>query len=105
MAGSSVKLKPGELIDANGLVQQTGSGGPEWFSYTLKGSGVETWHPRFSYYGFRFVQVELQGDGQSPLPRVSSVAGQFIHADVAEVGIFHCADELFNRIHRLINAA
>jgi hypothetical protein len=104
-AGSSVKLKPGELLDANGLVQQTGSGGPQRFSYTLKGSGVETWHPRFSYYGFRFVQVELQGDGQSPVPIVSSVAGEFIHADVAEAGTFRCANELFNRIHRLINAA
>ena len=24
----------------------------------LKGEGVETWHPRFSYYGFRYIQVE-----------------------------------------------
>ena len=24
----------------------------------MKGEGVEAWHPRFSYYGFRYIQVE-----------------------------------------------
>ncbi len=57
-AGAMVKLIPGELLDGDGLVTQRSSGRPQWFSYTLRGAGVETWHPRFSYYGFRYVQVE-----------------------------------------------
>ena len=56
--GSTVKLIPGELLNADGTVSQRSSGEPQWFSYTLKGKGNESWHPRFSYYGFRYVQVE-----------------------------------------------
>ncbi len=37
--GSVVKLTPGELLNAEGLVSQRSSGGPQWFGYKLKGSG------------------------------------------------------------------
>jgi alpha-L-rhamnosidase len=106
-AGSSVKLIPGELLDAGGFVSQVSSGKPQWFSYTLRGSGTEVWHPRFSYYGFRYVQLETaaSNDGFPQQPRLEAVQGQFIHADVPVVGQFRCSDELLNRIHRLIDAA
>ena len=29
--------------------------------YTLSGKGVEKWHPRFVYHGFRYVQVKTSG--------------------------------------------
>ncbi len=57
-AGATVRLIPGELLDGSGLVSQKSSGSPVWFAYTLRGEGNETWSPRFSYYGFRYVQVE-----------------------------------------------
>jgi len=57
--GSRVKLLPGELLDATGLVSQRSGnarpGNEVSFSYTLSGDGTETWAPRFSYYGFRYV--------------------------------------------------
>ncbi len=104
-AGSTVKLIPGELLDARGLVTQVSSGQPQWFSYTLRGAGTESWHPRFSYYGFRYVQVEMEASKGSPMPKLEFVRGQFIHAAVPVVGQFKCSDELLNRIHRLIDAA
>ena len=57
-AGAKVKLITGEAMDTNGVVSQRSSGSPVWFSYTLKGAGSEAWHPRFSYSGFRYVQME-----------------------------------------------
>jgi hypothetical protein len=74
-AGSTVKLITGELLDAAGLVSQGSSGSPVWFAYTLKGDGTETWNPRFSYTGFRYVQVEGAVPDDEPgaaenLPRV-----------------------------------
>lgn len=30
----------------------------------LKGTGTEKWSPKFSYYGFRWVQVNLTGDAE-----------------------------------------
>ena len=98
--GDQVKLIPGELLDANGLVTQRSSGGPQYFTYTLKGVGVEVWSPRFSYYGFRYVQVETTG-----APVIRSLTGQFVHLDAPRIGSFRCSNDLLNRIHALIDAA
>lgn len=95
--GATVKLIPGELLNADGSVTQMSSGGPQWFSYTLKGSGMERWHPRFSYYGFRYVQVEWTGDGS-----VTSLTGEAVHTSSAEAGTFESSSETLNAIHKLI---
>ena len=100
-AGATVKLIGGELLNGQGLVSQATFQGPQWFSYTLAGTGApETWHPRFSYLGFRYVQVEIAGKA-----RVTALEGQFLHAAAVVTGEFSCSKELFNRIHRLIGAA
>ncbi|MHB8521756.1 MAG: family 78 glycoside hydrolase catalytic domain [Limisphaerales bacterium] len=109
-AGATVKLTPGELLEPNGLVSQRSSGGPTYFSYTLKGEGIETWHPRFSYYGFRYVQVEggVPRDRASTAvaqPVVLGLEGQFIHSSARTVGRFECSNALLNRIHSLVLAA
>ena len=58
MRGGVVRLLPGELLDAHGMVTQrsmnAGAKNPDLFTYMLKGGGVETWHPRFSYTVFRY---------------------------------------------------
>jgi alpha-L-rhamnosidase len=100
-AGATVKLIPGELVDADGLVTQRSSGGPQWFSYTLKGGGDETWHPLFSYYGFRYVQVE----GATRGTEVRDLRGAFIYSSAPKSGEFSCSKPLFNQIHALIDRA
>ncbi len=109
-AGATVKLIPGELVDDAGLVTQRSSGGPMWFSYTLRGQGRETWRPRFSYYGFRYVQVEgaVPEDRQSApaeLPRIHAMTGQFLYPATDVAGKFRCANDDVNRVHALILAA
>jgi alpha-L-rhamnosidase len=107
-SGDKVKLIPGELLDASGLVTQRNSGGPSYFSYTLTGSGQETWHPRFSYYGFRYVQVEgatLKSDANGAKPVLLSLEGQFVHSSAQVTGVFSSSDDLLDRIHGLIDAA
>lgn len=109
-AGATVKLTCGELLDDGGLVTQRSSGGPAWFSYTLSGRGEETWQPRFSYYGFRHVQVEGAvprgaDPAAGPLPQVHALTGRFLYPDTATVGRFACSDGEVNRVHALILAA
>jgi hypothetical protein len=106
--GAIVRLLPGELF-SNGQVNQSSSGGPAYFQYTLKGEGREEWTPRFSYYGFRWVQVqgavpkgESASDGTAV---VEELEGQVLYPDVQTTGIFECSNPLFNRIHEIINWA
>jgi hypothetical protein len=82
-----------------------------WFSYTLKGDGIEEWRPRFSYYGYRYIQITgalppgIDADAASPLPRISEITSEFIHADIPIAGKFSSSDDTLNRIHTLINMA
>lgn len=96
--GAVLKMIPGELLNEDGTVSQMSSKGPQWFSYTLKGSGVEEWHPRFSYYGFRYVQIEwASGKGE-----VASLIGDAVHTSSPVVGEFTSSNEQLNGIHHLI---
>ncbi|MGA3129816.1 MAG: family 78 glycoside hydrolase catalytic domain [Terracidiphilus sp.] len=102
-AATTVKLIPGELLNKDGLVWQRSSGSPQWFSYTLRGiesgKSIETWHPRFSYYGFRYVQVE--GAEENGV-RIVSLRGEAVHSSSQQIGEFASSDEMLNRIHALI---
>lgn len=108
--GAVLKIVAGELLDNSGLVtQHSANASPDAqnsFSYTLRGGGRETWHPRFSSYGFRYVQVEIGKAGGVKTPAtVISLNGQFIHDSVDTVGNFTSSNVLFPRIHRLIDMA
>jgi hypothetical protein len=101
--GASVRMLCGESLDKNGLVTQRSAnafaGDPALFRYTLRGTGApERWHPRFSYYGFRYVQVETT----SPQVVIASLTGEAIRQDDTQTGNFSSSDELLNRIHNLI---
>lgn len=107
--GQTVKLTPAELINTSKLVNQKATGSPYYFSYTLKGDGEEIWRPRFTYYGFRYVQVE----GAAPdtaadvadVPTISRLDMLHTRNSSPENGSFSCSSELFNNIHTLIRWA
>ncbi len=109
-AGDTVRLLAGELLDQNGEVTQrsanAGKDDPVLFTYTLRGGAPESWHPRFSYYGFRYVQVEsVAAQAGAPPPKVLALAGDFVHDDEAVDGFFHSGAPLLNDIHHLIDQA
>ncbi len=52
--------------------------------YTLKGQGVETWHPRFKGNATRFAQVE----GFPGTPTADNFEGLVTHTDMEPVGQF-----------------
>jgi len=56
--GQKVTLLVAEALTDEGACNQRQTGRQHYYEYTLKGEGDETWHPRFSYYGFRYIQVE-----------------------------------------------
>jgi len=111
-AGATVKLTPAELLAEDGLVDPYSAGGrpgiEHYYSYTLRGRGKETWHPQFSYYGFRYLQVEGAAPAKAAgpgTPVLLSLEAAFLHDDLAPTGQFETTDTLFDRIHRLIKFA
>jgi alpha-L-rhamnosidase len=70
---------------------------------------VETWHPRFSYYGFRYIQVEgavLKGQ-KNPfrLPVIQKIQSCFVYNSAPKISTFECSNRIFNDAHRLIEKA
>ena len=98
--GQRLKLTPGETLTKEGLVNQKQTGRPHFYTYVLRGyGGTEVWHPRFSYYGYRYLQVE--GD----IEVLQDVQSCFVYNSAKKTGSFECSNQLFNDAYRLIDRA
>lgn len=64
--------------------------------YTIKGSEEETYEPRFTFHGFRFVQI----DGWCGAFNPTSIEAVVCHTDMKEVGSFSCSDTLLNKLYQ-----
>ncbi|MDA5139954.1 family 78 glycoside hydrolase catalytic domain [Streptomyces sp. AD681] len=100
--GTAVVIRPGELLTADGTVNQRFTGSPCYDRYTLRGDPAgEEWAPATVYHGFRYLQVE-QLPGQ---PAPDTVRGEVMRAANPRAGGFSCSSDLLNGIHRLIDRA
>lgn len=104
--GQTIKLIPAELLKADQSANQEASGAPYYFLYTLKGDGEETWQPSFTYYGFRYVQVEgavpAEANNSEAVPVITQLTSLHNRNSNPENGSFECSNKLFNRIDTLI---
>lgn len=102
--GAKISIRPDELVNEQGNITQVSGGGPYEYNYTLKGGGVETWQPRFSYYGFRYADIEII-EPKGALTKTEIIEVKFLHTrnSAPTVGSFSCSDTLFNNIFELIN--
>jgi alpha-L-rhamnosidase len=66
--------------------------------YTLKGDENEVWEPRFTFHGFRYVELS----GFPGVPTGETVAGIVVHSEMASIGAFECSDPLINRLQHNI---
>ena len=129
-AGTKVVMRYGELLNPDGTLnpmtsvcgqiknQPKGatdggqnvavSGPPEvaWQgdTYIAKGGGEEDYTPRFTFHGFRYVEIT----GLPAAPNVENVLGLRLHSDVGHANgdlpdssSFACSNERFNRIQEM----
>ena len=64
--------------------------------YIMKGEGREVYEPRFTFHGFRYVEVT----GYPGVPQLDNLLGCVVHTASASTGEFACDNDLINRIHR-----
>ena len=115
--GQQVRLYLSETLTAQGTCNQKQSGSPYYLTYTLCGKGeksadgkrIETWHPHFTYYGYRYIQVEgavMKGD-ENPdgKPVIEDIQSCFVYNSAAKIGNFECSNPMFNRAYQIIDRA
>ena len=107
--GQKITLLVSERLTPQGACDQGQTGRQHYYEYTLKGEGLEQWHPRFSYYGFRYIQVEgavLEGQpNPDGLPVIHRLRSCFVYNSTPEGSAFWCSNDLFTKTHRLIERA
>lgn len=99
--GAKVTLRIGEILNSDGTVSQTTTGSPIFDTYTLSGQGIETWHPKFAYHGFRYLQVT----GLPAAPTHDTITGFVLRGANEPAGSFSSSNTLLNNIHSIINRA
>jgi alpha-L-rhamnosidase len=65
-------------------------------TYILKGEGEEKWEPRFTYHGFRYVEM----NGYPGTPSLSAIKGKVIHDAIEVTGSFECSNALINSVYK-----
>jgi len=99
-AGTQVMLRFAELVYPDGMINRETIGQAKSRDiYTLNGEGEETYEPRFTYHGFRYVEVT----GYPGTPSLDSLRGRVVHTAVGMVGSFVASKQILNDIQRLIH--
>lgn len=98
--GAAVKLRFSELLYDDGMINRENiRGAKARDTYILRGEGgLEVYEPRFTYHGFRYVEVT----GFPGTPSLDSLRGRVVRSDVESVGSFAASKPLLNQIQRLI---
>ena len=92
--GSTVRLRFAEVLDDAGeLYTENLRSALSTDYYTTGSDDLETWEPKFTFHGFRYVEV----NSLCAEMRISTTA-VILHSDMAETGHFECSHSLINQL-------
>jgi len=94
--GDRITVRHGEMLNPDGTVYTANLRGATATDYYIFGTnGTVTYQPRFTFHGFRYVEVR----GLSVPPTINSVTGIVVHSDITPAGAFACSDPLVNQLY------
>jgi alpha-L-rhamnosidase len=98
-AGTTITLRFAEVLDDAGeLYTDNLRTARATDIYTFKGEGVETWEPKFTFHGFRYVEL----NGYPGEVDRNTITGIVLHSDMTPTGSFTCSDPLLNQLQHNI---
>ncbi len=98
-AGTRVTLRYAEELYENGMINRENIRAAKSRDiYVLRGGGEESYEARFTYHGFRYVEVT----GFPGTPSIDSVRGEVVHSAVKSVGSFVASKQILNDIQKVI---
>ncbi len=96
-AGTQITLRHAEMLDENGaLYVDNLRGAAQTDRFTLRGEGQEVCEPRFTYHGFRYVEVS----GLERPATSADLVGRSIRTSAREIGSFECSEPILNKLWR-----
>jgi len=97
--GTRVELRFAEMLAPDGSLHlENLRAARPLETYFLKGGGPERFEPRFTFHGFRYVEVT----GLETLSP-EAITGRVVHSATPRSGWFECSEELVNQLWRNID--
>lgn len=97
--GTVITLRHAEVMDKFGEFYTTNLRGAKCeLKYTLAGTGEEIYEPRFTFMGFRFVEVS----GFPGELTTENLTGIVIHSDMTVTGSYECSNPSINQLQHNI---
>lgn len=94
-AGTTIVIRFAEVLNADGSPYTTNLRSAHATDYyTFRGSGEEVWEPKFTFHGFRYVEIEGYA---GPVAR-DTITGIVVHSEMDQTGSFECSDPLINQL-------
>jgi alpha-L-rhamnosidase len=95
--GQTITLRHAEMLDKDRkLYTEALRSALATDHYTLKSDQEEVYEPRFTFHGFRY--VEVKGLPISVEPDADVVTGIVLHSDIPPTGTFECSDPMINQL-------
>ncbi len=97
-AGTVITLRHAEMLNEDGtLYLENLRGAAATDTYVCRGGGVEIWEPRFTFHGFRYVELSGLSTSVAP-PTIADVTGVVLGSELPQAGTFACSDERLNQL-------
>ncbi|CAN5447537.1 family 78 glycoside hydrolase catalytic domain [soil metagenome] len=97
--GTKVTLRHAEMLNPDGTIYITNLRHAQATdNYILSGKGNEVWQPRFTFHGFRYVEVT----GYPGTPTTADITGIVVSSATPETGTFSTSDKLINQLQHNI---
>jgi alpha-L-rhamnosidase len=98
-AGTEITLRHAEALNPDGTLYTTNLRAARATDhYMLRGGGEETYEPRFTFHGFRYVEVT----GFPGEPPLGAVTGCVVHSATPPTGSFECSNPMVNELQENI---
>lgn len=96
-SGTVVRLRHAEVLNDDGNLYVTNlRGALQTDTYTCGSKGIETYEPRFTYHGFRYLEVT----GLKRRPSLEDVTGKVFCSSSPETGAFECSSPMLTKLMR-----
>ncbi|GIJ50602.1 alpha-L-rhamnosidase [Virgisporangium aliadipatigenens] len=93
-AGQRITLRHAEILDGDALYVANLRRAEATDRYVAAGDDTEVFEPRFTFHGFRYVEVQ-DYPGELAPPDIAAVV---LHSDIPWTGRFECSDPAVNRL-------
>jgi alpha-L-rhamnosidase len=98
-AGTQLTLRFAEMLNPDGTIYTANLRNARATDvYTLKGGNEEIWEPRFTFHGFRYVEITGSKEKLGP----EAVTGVVIHSDTPRVGNWESSSAQLNQLYHNI---